>query len=139
MRYNERGEELPDPTPVEVPAGMRVPESLEAMIARMVRGKVSELAAREGMETFEEANDFEIEDDDEPLTAHERQDMKLEALAEEKRRLDELEDAFNEEKKQAEVREQVEERREKKRRKAARAAARAGVVPGHEPGDSGDD
>lgn len=125
MKYDALGRELPDPTPVELPAGRRVPESLESMMARMVRGHVSQLAEREGLETFEEANDFDIESDDEPLTAYEQQDMKLEALADEKRRLDELEDAFDEEKKAAKLREEVEERAEKKKRAAARAAARA--------------
>lgn len=127
MKYTADGRELPDPTPVEVPAGWRQPESVESMLARMVRTKVSELAEKEGLETFEEANDFDIEDEDEPLTAHEQQDMKLEALADEKRRLDETEDAFNEEQKQSKIREEVEERREKKRRRAARKAARAAV------------
>lgn len=127
MKFDAQGRELPDATPLEVPAGMRQPESIESMIARMVRGRVSELAAKDGLETFDEANDFEVEDDDEPLTAHEVQDMKLEALADDRRRLDELEDAFNAEEKQSKVREEIEKRKEKKRRREARAAARATV------------
>lgn len=135
MKYNDRGEELPDPTPVSLPVGARRPETLEGMIARLVRGRVSELAARDGLETFEEANDFEIESDDEPLTVYEEQNMKLEALADDKRRLDELEDAFNGEEKAAKVREEIEERKEKKRRREARAAARAAADDG--PGVDG--
>lgn len=127
MKYNDRGQEMPDPTPVSLPVGGRRPETLEGMIARLVRGRVSEMAAKDGLETFEEANDFEIESDDEPLTAYEEQDMKLEALADDKRRLDELEDAFNGEEKAAKVREEIAERKEKKRRRAERAAARAPV------------
>lgn len=142
MKYDSQGRELPDPTPVALPAGRRLPESLESMLARMVRGHVSQLAEREGLETFEEANDFEIESDDEPLTAYEQQDMKLEALADEKRRLDELEDAFDEEQKAAKVREEVEERRERKKRRRARKAREAAgsaVLSDGDGSDGGDD
>lgn len=79
MRFNERGEELPDPTPVEIPAGCQRPETLNEQIARLVRTQMSVLAGQRGLETFEESFDFDVDDDDElPLTGHELVAMKLE-------------------------------------------------------------
>ena len=71
---DERGWEIPDPTPVEIPAGFSRPESLEAMVQRMVRTRVSDIAAEEGFETFEEADDFEVDEEDyvnDPSTPYE--------------------------------------------------------------------
>lgn len=64
MKFDQAGRELPDPRPLEVPAGYKKPESLTEKIRRMVRTDVSEWASQRGAETFEEANDFEIEEDD---------------------------------------------------------------------------
>lgn len=61
--YNERHEEIPDPTPIEVPLNYRRPEPLAEMIARMIRVE-SHNAERNGMETFEEADDLEIPDEE---------------------------------------------------------------------------
>ncbi|AXQ65629.1 MAG: hypothetical protein [Microviridae sp.] len=58
---NKRGQEVPDPTPVEIPAGLRKPESMEDMIRRFVRVEGTRVAESQGMESFEEANDFELE------------------------------------------------------------------------------
>ena len=73
---DDRGWEVPDPNPVEIPAGFRKPETLAEMVQRMVRGRVSEIAESEGYETFEEADDFEIADDeymDDPSTPYEEE------------------------------------------------------------------
>lgn len=64
MRFDDQGRELPDPTPLEIPAGMRRPESLEDQVRRLVRTHMSRQAVAEGNESFEEANDFEIPEDD---------------------------------------------------------------------------
>lgn len=64
MRHDEKGREIPDPRPMEMPLGLRKPESMEEMIRRFVRVEASRIAQKEGMETFEEADDFEVEDDD---------------------------------------------------------------------------
>lgn len=64
MRHDEKGREIPDPRPMEMPVGLRKPESMEDMIRRFVRVEASRIAQNEGMETFEEADDFEVEDDD---------------------------------------------------------------------------
>lgn len=64
MKFNEQGQELPDPTPLEIPAGMQRPESLTEQIRRMVRTELSGRAVEGGFESFEEANDFRIPDED---------------------------------------------------------------------------
>jgi len=71
MKYNEHGEELPDPTPVEIPAGFKEPESIQQLIARLVRVHVSDAAARHGFETVDEANDFDVDEEEFPETKYE--------------------------------------------------------------------
>jgi len=75
VRFDEKGREIPDPTPMahHMPAGAYAPESLQSMMRRMIRETLSAQAAAEGEETFEEANDFDLEDEDfdDPLTAYE--------------------------------------------------------------------
>lgn len=61
--YNEAGFEVPDEMPIVVP-GMRQPETLAETIKRMVRVEMGKVAASQGMETFEEADDFDIPDED---------------------------------------------------------------------------
>ena len=80
MRYNELGEELPDDTPLEIPAGMRRPLTLQEQIQQAVRGALSASAGRHEAETFEEANDFDVDDDEfeDVMTQHEYRDMKSE-------------------------------------------------------------
>lgn len=65
MALNERGHEVPDPTPVEISTTLRKPESMEDMIRRFVRVEGSRVAAQNDQESFEEANDFEPEETDE--------------------------------------------------------------------------
>jgi hypothetical protein len=73
-------EEIPDPTPIELPIGYEHPESLESMIARMVRIH-SEQAAKNELETFEEADDLDMSDDDDGLASeHELTPMQEENL-----------------------------------------------------------
>lgn len=59
-----KGRFHPDPKPIEVPAGMRQPETLAQMMARMVDGRISQMAAERGLETVDDANDFDIDEDD---------------------------------------------------------------------------
>ena len=67
----DKGEIL-DPTPVELPEGAEKPPSLEEEMKRFVREQMSDMARRLGMETFEEADDFEDDEadfnEDEDLT-----------------------------------------------------------------------
>lgn len=67
MKFDAQGRELPDPTPVELPLGFKRPESLNDQIRRMIRGEMSAQASAAGNETFEEANDFDVDEDDAEL------------------------------------------------------------------------
>lgn len=60
---DEQGREIPDPTPMAVPAGFKVPETLDEQIRRLIRGAISTHADAQGAETFEESEDFDIDDD----------------------------------------------------------------------------
>lgn len=61
--YDKEGRQIPDPTPVELPLGYTHPSSLQDQIAMMIR--VSEdMAKANDMDTEEEANDFDVEDEE---------------------------------------------------------------------------
>lgn len=66
-RLNEKGQEVPDPTPVSVPLGYKHPPTLEERIASMVKVELSRNAVRDGFESFDEANDFAVDDDNDPI------------------------------------------------------------------------
>lgn len=70
--------EHPDPTPVELPGDWERPPTMEELIQRYVRTTLSQAAAEDGFESFEEADDFEI-DEPEPFSAFELQPMQEEA------------------------------------------------------------
>lgn len=64
MLYNERGEELPDPTPMEMPVGFSRPPTLSELVARLVIDPNTQAEImRAGIESEEEANDFDVEDE----------------------------------------------------------------------------
>lgn len=82
---DERGREVPDPEPMQPPVGYnRQPSLSEQMRAMILSERLAREAAEAGLETFEEADDFEIGDDFEeerhspyeanfdPMTAHEK-------------------------------------------------------------------
>lgn len=64
MKFDAKGRELPDPTPMEIPAGFQRPATLQEQIERCFRQVVSRNAEARGKESFEEANDFETDDPD---------------------------------------------------------------------------
>lgn len=72
--HDELGRELPDDTPLELPVGAKRPESMAEMIQRMVRTQLSQHAVSQGMESIDEANDFDVEEEgpDIGMTEHER-------------------------------------------------------------------
>lgn len=75
MKFDDRGRELPDDTPVEVPLNWKRPPSLREMIQQHIRTEMSLTAQGEGMETFEEADDFEVDEDPDPLSQYELREM----------------------------------------------------------------
>lgn len=74
--FDERGREVSDPTPVEIPVNFRRPETLQEQIRRLIRTEMSVQALNEGKETFDEADDFDIEPD-EPRSQWELDDDQL--------------------------------------------------------------
>lgn len=56
--------EYPDPRPVALPVGFKAPTPLEVMVRQIVRTTVSQAAGDSGRETFEEADDFDVEEED---------------------------------------------------------------------------
>lgn len=78
MKYNIRGQELPDSTPIELPLRFKRPPTLQEQIKQMVRHEVSRTAEEQGFESFEEADDFAVEDDDMPVSRHELSPMQEE-------------------------------------------------------------
>lgn len=62
--HDELGREIPDPTPMQPPIGYnRQPSLAEQMRAMILSEKLAQEAAAAGMETFEEADDFDVGDD----------------------------------------------------------------------------
>lgn len=63
---NDKGQEVPDPNPVEVPLKFRgQTESLHEKILRYIRSEeFRQKAEAQGFETEDEANDFEVEEDE---------------------------------------------------------------------------
>lgn len=61
-RLDQYGNEVPDNTPVAVPAGFKHPESLHDQIRRLIQVEKLNIDGEE-MESFEEAEDFDIEDE----------------------------------------------------------------------------
>lgn len=60
---NIDGHEVPDPTIVDPPLGyIRQPDLMELM-RRMIRNELSEVAQATEFESFEDADDFEVDDD----------------------------------------------------------------------------
>lgn len=64
-----------DNTPVEMPTRLRLPQSRTDQMRAFIRQEMSRQAAETGHETFEEADDFEINEEDLPLTPYELMDL----------------------------------------------------------------
>lgn len=61
--FNSRGHEVLDQTPLEMPMQWHRPPTLEEQIKSFVRRELSMRADQAGQETFQEADDFDIDDD----------------------------------------------------------------------------
>lgn len=70
--FNDRGEEIPDPRPAAIDTGLKKPPTLQETIRRLVRDESFKAALDAGgMETFEEADDFDVGDDFDPASPYE--------------------------------------------------------------------
>ena len=98
QNLNAKGHEVNDPTVIEPPIGFVAHEPLSAQIARMVRSEtLKQELENSGHETFEEADDFDIEEDDfyDPQSPYEN-DFDHTPLEELRRRKDEAERLLSE-------------------------------------------
>lgn len=62
--YNSAGEEIPDPTPLEAPLGFKPPLPLSEEIRRLMHASVQRDLREAGIESFEEADNFETGEDE---------------------------------------------------------------------------
>lgn len=76
--YTKDHLEVPDPTPVEMPVGYEIPESLESMIARMIKSASVRAAQSGKYETLEESDDFGEDDSDELVSPYQMSTMQEE-------------------------------------------------------------
>lgn len=71
-KFNDKGEEIMDPTPIAVPLRFKQRSYYDQM-REMIRREMSQAAQDRGLESFEEADDFDIGDDYDPTTPYEEQ------------------------------------------------------------------
>lgn len=70
------GRELADPTPMEPPVGYNPQPTLVEQMRMMIQGEAMRQAAlAAGFETFEEADDFEMDEDPFPRSPHEEDEF----------------------------------------------------------------
>lgn len=80
---NEYGEEINDPEPLFIDVAARRRPSLTERVKSMVQMEFSRIAERDGMESFDEANDFDVLDDfevDDPITQYEEKFLQEEYM-----------------------------------------------------------
>lgn len=79
LGFDEYGREIPDPRPMELSPGQARPETIQEMMQRLIRTHLSQAAQDHGAESFEESNDFDIEDEDfdDVLTTYEEMGSEL--------------------------------------------------------------
>lgn len=73
-RCDELGFEVPDSRPVEVPTRLKMPLSRAEQIRAFIRHELSRSADENGRESFEEADDFSI-DEAEPYSPYELREL----------------------------------------------------------------
>lgn len=73
---DENGHELLNPKPIAIAADLQRPLTMDERIQRAIGQAVSRQAQMQGRETFEEANDFDIDDENPmPISGYEVVDM----------------------------------------------------------------
>lgn len=75
IKYIPDGKEHLDLTPLEIPIGFQQPPSLQDEMRRFIREEFGRVAESSEQETFEEADDFDIDEDPDPFSAYEMVDM----------------------------------------------------------------
>ena len=69
---DDRGREIPDPTPMSPPLGYKKEPSLREQIRQMILSeKLRQEVEAAGFETMEEADDFDVGDDFDPRSGYE--------------------------------------------------------------------
>ena len=61
---DNRGREIFNPIPVEIPLDMKRPKTMDERIAEVIASELGKIADAKGMESWDEANDFGEEDDE---------------------------------------------------------------------------
>lgn len=61
--FNEFGEEICNSEPMAIPLKFQRPTTIQEDIKRFIRAELSQQAEANSYETFEESDDFEVEDD----------------------------------------------------------------------------
>ncbi len=77
------GKEYLDATPVEIPVGYEKPLTLKEDMMRFIREEVSAVAERNGVESFEDADDFDVMDDELPESVYEFAELQDDYVPEE--------------------------------------------------------
>lgn len=81
--YNDRGEEIPDPRPTQLAIDFKAPPLLNDQIDRLVHNSMMQRDLdKAGLETFQEADDFEMDDLD-PTAPYEESFDPLHTIARE--------------------------------------------------------
>lgn len=62
-RLDENGREMPSDAQLRIPVGFKRPETLAEQVQRLVRNGLSQYAESQGKETFQEADDFDVDDE----------------------------------------------------------------------------
>lgn len=71
--YDSKGREIVNPVPNKFVANMKRPETLEEKIAKVLKHQDWMKAQQEGIESWQDANDFEVPDDFEEVVLSEYQ------------------------------------------------------------------
>lgn len=77
-RFPESPYDPTDPVPVETETGLKKPESIDQKIKRLIRTEISQKVHEQGGESFKDANDFDVDEDPEPISGYEYTEMKPE-------------------------------------------------------------
>lgn len=72
---NEDGREVNNPAPIAYPGRLDDKPSLQDQIKRLLRIELSRQMAAQGHETFDEANDFDVDSDPEPFSPFEIKEL----------------------------------------------------------------